>query len=45
MATYGGGENASYREPENPWENGYNKSVYGNLRGECLNQEIFHSLK
>ena len=28
-----------------PWENGYNESFNGKLRDECLNGEIFYSLK
>jgi putative transposase len=28
-----------------PWENGYCESFNGKLRDECLNAEIFHSLK
>ncbi len=34
-----------YIEPGSPWENGYNESFNGKLRDECLNQEIFYSLK
>ena len=36
---------ALYIEPGSPWENGYCESFNGKLRDECLNQEIFHSLK
>ena len=32
-------------EPGSPWENGYNESFNGKLRDECLNGEIFFSLK
>ena len=32
-------------EPGSPWENGYCKSFNGKLRDECLNGEIFYSLK
>ena len=32
-------------EPGSPWENGYNESFNGKLRDECLNGEIFYSLK
>lgn len=31
--------------PGSPWENGYNKSFNGMLRGELLNGVIFYSLK
>jgi len=34
-----------YIEPGSPWENGYNESFNGKLRDECLNGEIFYSLK
>ena len=34
-----------YIEPGSPWENGYCKSFNGKLRDECLNDEIFYSLK
>ena len=34
-----------YIEPGSPWENGYCESFNGKLRDECLNQEIFYSLK
>jgi len=39
------GANTLYIEPGSPWENGYNESFNGKLRDECLNQEIFYSLK
>ena len=32
-------------EPGSPWENGYCESFTGRLRDECLNGEIFYSLK
>ncbi len=31
--------------PEQPWLDGYCESFIGKLRDECLNQEIFYSLK
>ncbi len=34
-----------YIEPGSPWENGYCESCNGKLRDECLNEEIFYSLK
>jgi putative transposase len=34
-----------YIERGSPWENGYCESFNGKLRGECLNGEIFYSLK
>jgi putative transposase len=34
-----------YIEPGSPWENGYCESFNGKLRDECLNGEIFSSLK
>ena len=34
-----------YIEPGSPWENGYNESFNGKLRDECLNGEMFYSLK
>ena len=34
-----------YIEPGSPWENGYCESFNGKLRDECLNREIFHSLR
>ena len=34
-----------YIEPGLPWENGYNKSFNGKLRDECLNSDIFFTLK
>jgi len=32
-------------EPGSPWENGYCESFNGKLRDECLNGEIFYSLR
>jgi len=32
-------------EPSSPWENGYCESFNGKLRDECLNGEIFYSLR
>ena len=34
-----------YIEPGSPWENGYCESFNGILRDECLNGEIFYSLR
>ncbi len=34
-----------YIEPGSPWENGYCESFNGKLRDECLNRELFYSLK
>ena len=34
-----------YIEPGSPWENGCCESFTGKLRDECLNGEIFYSLK
>ena len=34
-----------YIEPGSPWENGYCESFNSKLRDECLNGEIFYSLK
>jgi putative transposase len=39
------GTGAVYIEPGSPWENGYCESFNGKLRDECLNGEIFYSLK
>jgi len=39
------GSKTLYIDPGSPWENGYNESFNGKLRDECLNQEIFYSLK
>ena len=34
-----------YIEPGSPWENGYSESFNGKLIDECLNCEIFYSLR
>jgi len=34
-----------YIEPGSPWENGYCESFNGKLSAECLNGEIFYSLR
>jgi len=39
------GTRTLFIEPGSPWENGYNESFNGKLRDECLNGEIFYSLK
>ena len=39
------GTKSLYIEPGSPWENGYCKSFNGRLRDECLNGEIFYSLR
>ena len=39
------GTGTLYIEPGSPWENGYCESFHGKLRDECLNGEIFYSLK
>jgi putative transposase len=39
------GTRTLYIEPGSPWENGYCESFNGKLRDECLNQEIFYSLR
>jgi transposase InsO family protein len=39
------GTTTLYIEPGSPWENGYCESFNGKLRDECLNGEIFYSLK
>ena len=39
------GTKSLYIEPRSPWENGYCGSFNGKLRDECLNGEIFYSLK
>ena len=39
------GAKTLYIEPGSPWENGYCESFNGKLRDECLNREIFYSLK
>ena len=35
----------AFIEAGSPWENGYNESFNGRLRDECLNGEMFYSLK
>ena len=40
-----GGATTLYIEPGSAWENGYCESFNGKLRDECLNGEIFYSLK
>jgi putative transposase len=39
------GTGTLYIESGSPWENGYCESFNGKLRDECLNGEIFYSLK
>ncbi len=39
------GTRPMFIEPGSPWENGYCESFNGKLRDECLNGEIFYSLK
>lgn len=39
------GSEPLFIEPGSPWENGYCESFNGKLRDECLNGEIFYSLK
>jgi len=39
------GTGTLYIEPGSPWENGYCESFNGKFRDECLNGEIFYSLK
>ena len=39
------GTSPLYIEPGSSWENGYCESFNGKLREECLNGEIFYSLK
>ena len=41
----GVGTQPLFIEPGSPWENGYCESFNGKLRDECLNGEIFYSLK
>jgi putative transposase len=40
-----GGHGTLYLEPGGPLGNGYCECFHGKLRDECLNGEIFHSLK
>lgn len=35
----------AYIEPGSPWENGFNERFNGSLRDECLNGELFYTLK
>jgi transposase InsO family protein len=39
------GAKTLYIELGSPWENGYCESFNGKFRDECLNGEIFYSLK
>ena len=39
------GTGTLYIAPGSPWENGYCESFNGKLRDECLNGEIFYSLR
>ena len=39
------GTGTLYVKPGSPWENGYCESFNGKLREECLNGEIFYSLR
>ena len=39
------GARTLYITPGSPWENGYCESFNGKLRDECLNGELFYSLK
>jgi putative transposase len=39
------GTGTLYIEPGSPWEKGYCESFNGKLRDECLNGEIFYSLR
>ena len=39
------GTGTLYIETGSPWENGYCESFHGKLRDECLNGEIFYSLR
>ena len=39
------GTGTLYIKPGSPWENGHCESFNGKLRDECLNGEIFYSLK
>lgn len=39
------GAKTMYIEPGSPWENGYCESFNGKFKDECLNGEIFYSLK
>jgi putative transposase len=39
------GAQSLYITPGSAWENGYGESFNGKLRDECLNGELFYSLK
>jgi putative transposase len=39
------GSKTLFIEPGSPWENGYCESFNGKLRDECLNLELFYTLK
>jgi putative transposase len=39
------GVKALFKEPGSPWENGYNESFNGKLRDECLDTELFYTLR
>lgn len=39
------GTGTVYIEPGHPWENGYAESFIGKFRDECLNEEIFLTVK
>jgi transposase InsO family protein len=39
------GAKTAYIEPGSPWENGYCESFNARFRDECLNGEIFYTLK
>jgi len=39
------GTKTAYIEPGSPWENGYCESFNARFRDECLNGEIFYTLK
>jgi transposase InsO family protein len=45
VAGEGGQGGTLYIEPGSPWENGYCESFNGKLPVECLNGEIFYSLR
>jgi transposase InsO family protein len=38
------GVRTAFIEKAGPWENGYNESFNGKLRGELLNREIFYNM-
>jgi putative transposase len=44
LARGDGREDAVHRTGS-PWENGYNESSNGKLRDECLNTELFYTLR